>query len=150
MDESIQKFTPTESMKHQQCRFAEALINAAKSHLGKVKPGAHTKVWMNPAIRTAIRKRNGLRRDIKNKRREWLESCKEVNDAIRNAKTESWRNLLEDAVAADDDTLLWRIIKDLNGSSDDNAPNEVMINKREDHLNQRRESQGFHSPLQCG
>jgi ribonuclease HI len=129
VDEYVQKLTPTESMKHQQCRFAEALINAAKSHVGKVKPGARTKVWMNPAIRTAIRKRNGLRRDIKNKRREWLESCKEVNDAIRNAKTESWRNLLEDAVAADDDTLLWRIIKDLNGSSDDNAPNEVMINK---------------------
>jgi len=72
VDESVQKFTPTESMKHQQCRFAEALINAAKSHVGKVKPGARTKVWMNPAIRTAIRKRNGLRRDIKNKRREWL------------------------------------------------------------------------------
>ena len=128
-DEAISQFAPTASMKHQECRFAEALVNAAKIHVRKVKPGKRTKVWMSPAVRTAIRKRNRLRRQIKSKRREWLESCKEVNQTIRDAKTESWRNLLEGALAAENDTLLWRIIKDLNGSTDDNAPNEVMINK---------------------
>ena len=129
IDETVGQFEPTDSIKHQESRFAEALINAANTHVGKVKPGARTKTWMNPSVRTAIRKRNSLRRKIKTRRREWLESCKEVNQAIRDAKTESWRNLLEDALATEDDTLLWRIIKDLNGSTEDNAPNEVMINK---------------------
>ena len=94
VDETVGQFGPTDSMKHQESRFVEALTNAAKSHVGKVKPGARKKIWMNPTVRTAIRKRNRLRREIKTRRREWLESCKEANQVIREAKTGSWRNLL--------------------------------------------------------
>ena len=51
------------------------------------------------------------------------------NDQIHKSKTDSWRELLEDAIAAEDDSKLLRIIKNLNGSPESNAPNEAMIHK---------------------
>jgi hypothetical protein len=50
-----------------------------------------------------------------------------VKEEVQAAKTESWRNLLEDALGSDDESKIWRIIKDLNGSPEDNAPNEAML-----------------------
>ena len=86
---------------------------------------------MNPTIHTALRKRNNLRRRLKTReeRQAWLTACREANDQIQQAKADSWRNLLEDAVVSEDESKLWRIIKDLNGSPEDNAPNEVMVHK---------------------
>jgi hypothetical protein len=80
---------------------------------------------MNPVIRTTIRKRNKLRRRLntREERRAWLTACKEVNEEVQAAKTESWRNLLEDALGSDDESKIWRIIKDLNSSPEDNVPN---------------------------
>ena len=131
VENAVTKLSPTESIKVRVEQFTKLLIDTAKVHVGKVKVGHKSKPWMNPTIRTAVKKRNRLRKKLKTaeQRREWLEACKEANDAIRDSKTECWRNLLEDAVNADDDSKLWRIIKGLNGSTEDNAPNEVMINK---------------------
>ena len=110
-------------------QFTNLLIDAAQKHVGRVKLGNRTKTWMNPSIRTAIRKRNKLRKSLKSReeRQAWLTACKEANDEIQAAKTASWRNLLEDALASEDESKLWRIIKDLNGSPEENAPNEVMV-----------------------
>ena len=129
VEESVQQLDPAISIKTRVEQFIKLLTDTANTHVGKVKPGKRTKTWMNPSIRTAIRKRNRLRRNLKTKeqRQEWLTSCKDVNDAIQDSKRESWRSLLEDALASEDESKLWRIIKNLNGSPEDNAPNEVML-----------------------
>ena len=86
---------------------------------------------MNPTIRTAIQKRNKLRKSLRTKdeRLAWLNACRDVNDQIRVSKTDRWRELLEEAATSTDDSKLWKVIKDLNGSPEDNAPNEAMIHK---------------------
>ena len=67
----------------------------------------------------------------KNLREEWLESCGEVQERINQAKEDSWKNLLEDAVTdAKDSSQLWSIIKSLNGSPCSNSPNEAMKHKK--------------------
>jgi hypothetical protein len=129
VEESIQVTDPTMPIKDRVEQFTNLLIDAAQKHVGRVKLGNRTKTWMNPSIRTAIRKRNKLRKSLKSReeRQAWLTACKEANDEIQAAKTASWRNLLEDALASEDESKLWRIIKDLNGSPEENDPNEVMV-----------------------
>ena len=78
-------------------------------------------------MREAIRKRNRLRQHLSTRRDEWLEACKDASKAINDAKTEAWRQVLEDASAGADDSKLWRVIRSLNGSPDANSPNEAMV-----------------------
>ena len=111
-------------------RFTNILKDAAAIHVGKTKPGKRTKCWLTPTVRAAIRKRNRLRREVRTKRREWLEACEEAADEIRNAKEQSWRDLLEGAITEKDDSKIWGIIRSLNGCPDSNSPNEAMIHKR--------------------
>ena len=110
-------------------RFNKIITDAAFKHLGKVKPGKRNKSWMTPTVRAAIRKRNYLRRNVRTKRREWLESCKEAQEEIKKAKEDSWKELLEDAITDVDQQKMWKLIKSMNGTPDANSPNEVMIHK---------------------
>ena len=57
---------------------------------------------------------------MKTKKAEWLEACKEVNEAIRQEKEDSWRDLLEGAVAERNDNKLWSFIKSVNGTPSTN------------------------------
>ncbi len=129
VEDATDRLDPSLPIKGRVEKFTSLLTDAAKQHVGKVKIGKRSKSWMNPAIRTAIRKRNKLRRRLRTReeRQAWLNACREVNNEIQASKTESWRNLLEDALASDDESKMWRIIKDLNGSPEDNAPNEAMV-----------------------
>ena len=120
---------PPDNIEARVRRFNKILIDAAYKHLGKVKPGKHTKCWMTPTVRGAIRKRNFLRRNVRTRRREWLESCKEAQDEIRKAKEESWKELLEETITDADDIKMWHLIKSLNGTPDANSPNEAMVHK---------------------
>ena len=69
-------------------RFNSIIVELAKKHLDKVKPGKRTKAYMSPALRSKIRARNQLLGNYKNKREEWIKACTEVNEAIREAKQE--------------------------------------------------------------
>ena len=42
-------------------------------------------------VRAAIRKRNKLRNDIKERKQEWISACGDVNEAIKKAKQENWK-----------------------------------------------------------
>ena len=97
--------------------------------VGKTKPGKHAKPWLKPEVKAKIKHRNRLRKNIKEKREEWKAACKDVNDSIRQAKEESWHELLEDVITEADDEKLWRIIKSLNGSPTSNARSEAMKHK---------------------
>ena len=115
-----------ENIKRRILRFNSILTEAAEVHVGKSKPGKRTKCWMTPAVKTAVKKRNRLRANIRTHREEWLEACAETREEIRKAKEESWKGLLEGAVTDADDQRMWGIIKSLNGTPDTNSPNEAM------------------------
>ena len=86
--------------------------------MGKVKPGRKTRVWLTPPVRAAIRQRNLLRRKIKTHRREWLDQCKVVREETAKAKEQKWREVVEDAIDAEDDKKIWSFIKSLDGTPD--------------------------------
>ena len=101
------------------------ITNAAKKNVGKTKPGKVS--WVTPAVRDAIKKRNKLRKNVSNNRKEWLDACQEARMAINHAKEEAWRGVLEDSSTTGDDRKLWRVIKPLNGTPENKSPNETVI-----------------------
>ena len=107
--------------------FHQALITAATAHVGTVIPGKRTKSWITPKVRETIRARNRLRKNIASNRAEWLEACKTARSAINEAKTDAWRKVLQDSSGNGDDAKMWKIIKSLNGTPDNNSPNEAMV-----------------------
>ena len=107
--------------------FVECLTTSAEKIIGKVKPKKSRKHWMNPHVRAKVRKRNLLRKEISTKREEWRTACKEANDAILEAKKQSWNELLSSALPDQDPTKVWQIVKSLNGTPCANSPNEALV-----------------------
>ena len=78
---------------------------------------------MTPHVWTKIRIRNRLRQSIHQNGQEWIDTCREANDAINEAKTESWKNLLQDAMSNSDGPNMWMLTPDAN------SPNEAISHK---------------------
>ena len=57
---------------------------------------------MTSHVRAKIYNCNRLRQTIHQNRQEWIDACLEANEAINEAKTESWKNLLQDAMSSSD------------------------------------------------
>jgi ribonuclease HI len=111
--------------------LVEIIDKAARDNIG-IANSAKTKPWLTPAIREAIKERNVLRRNIRERRVEWIEKCNEVRELIRDAKEEEWRNFLEDNNINDNAEKAWRTIKSLNGSGALKNTNEsLVVNDRE-------------------
>ena len=124
---------PPDATVHDRFRaFQSAIVDTAKKTVGTVKPGRRTRSWETPAVREAIRTRNRLRQKVRTNRSEWLDACRTAQEAIAEAKTEAWRKVLEESTNSPDDSKLWRVIKSLNGTPDNNSPNEAMVH--EGHL----------------
>ena len=107
-------------------RFNDILISAATTHVGKSKPSRRSKPWITPHVRAKIRNRNRLCQIIHQNRQEWIDVCREATEAINEAKPESWKNLLQDAMSNSDGPNMWKVIQGLNGTPDANSPNEAM------------------------
>ena len=104
------------------------MTKAAYKHVGKVKPRKKEQnLWLTPTVRGCIRKRNRLRRDLKTNKRAWLEACQETNDAIREAKSDCWREVVEGAINSEDEGKVWSFVKTLNGTPGRNSPNEALV-----------------------
>ena len=146
VEDAVSSLRYTRNVKARAERFNRILIDAANRHIGKTKPGKRTKPWKTPLVKAAIKRRNRIRKEVKirkissipspeerkvanDKRVQWLNACHEVTDAIRDAKRESWRDLLEGAVGLGDDQKLWKVIHSLNGTPDSNSPNEAIHHK---------------------
>ena len=108
--------------------FTRIMTDAGYTHVGKTTPRVN-RVYMTPAVQTAVKKRNLLRRDIANKRVEWLEACREVKELTKEAKEQSWVDYLGELEDDPDPTRVWRTIKNLSGTPDSPAPNEALIHK---------------------
>ena len=71
-------------------RFQQILTDVANVVVGKTKPNSKIKSWMNPTIRSAIKKRNTLRKEAATRRQEWLDCCAEVAKMKKSAKEDAW------------------------------------------------------------
>ena len=107
-------------------RFNYILISAATTHVVKSKSSKRPKPWMTPHVRAKIRNRNRLCQTIHQNRQEWIDICQEANEVINEAKTESWKNLLKDAMPNSDCHYMWNVIQGLNGTPGRDSPNKAM------------------------
>ena len=107
-------------------RFNEFLISAATTHVEKSKPSKRSKPWMTTHVRVKIRTRNRLCRTIHQNRHEWIDACREATEAITEAKSESWKDLLQGVMSNSNSPNMWKVIQDLNGTPDANSPDEAM------------------------
>ena len=125
-------------------RFNRILYETATTHVGFTKPRKKKEnLWITPTVRGLIKKRNRLRRDMKNKKREWQEACAETNEAIRKAKGECWREVVEDSMSSCDEGKMWQFIKSLNGTPSTNSPNEALVVKGETITSNRAKADKF-------
>ena len=81
---------------------------------------------MTPHVRAKISTRNRLRQTIHQNPQEWIDACREATKSINEAKTESWKDLLQDAKSNSDGPNMWKVIQGLNGTPDANSPNEAI------------------------
>ena len=81
---------------------------------------------MTPHVRAKIRNWNRLHQTIHQNHQEWIDACCETNEAINEAKTESWKNLLQDAMSNSNGPNMWKVIQGLNRTPDANCPNKAI------------------------
>ena len=81
---------------------------------------------MTPHVRAKIRNQNRLCQTIRHNRQERIDACCEANEAINEAKAESWENLLQVAMSSSDGPNMWKVIQGLNGTPGANSSNEAM------------------------
>ena len=79
--------------------FNEILLSAATTHAEKSKPSKRSNRWMTPHVRAEIRTQNRLHQTIHQNCQEWIDACREATEAINVAKSESWKNLLQNAMS---------------------------------------------------
>ena len=89
--------------------------------MGKTKP-SKTKFAMNPKVRTAVRKRNRLRKEVATKRAEWLQAAKEAREARTEAKEDAWQEFVESLEVDEDPAKVWRMIKTPDGTPTSSTP----------------------------
>ena len=106
--------------------FSDILISAETTCIGKSKPSKKSKPWMTPHVQAKILTRNRLRWTVHQNRQEWIDACREATEAINQFKTESWKDLLQDAMSNSVGPSMWKVIQGLNGSPDANSPIEAM------------------------
>ena len=105
--------------------FNDIVMEAGNVHVGKTKP-SRTKFAMNPKIKTLVKKRNQLKKDISTRRAEWVEANRDVRRAKAEAKEEAWIEFVEALEVDDDAGKVWRMIKSLDGAPTSSAPNEAL------------------------
>ena len=76
-------------------------------------------------MRAKIRNCNRLCQTIHENCQEWIDACRDATKAINETKTESWRNLLKNAMSNSDGPNMWKVIQGLNSTPDANSPNEA-------------------------
>ena len=111
------------------------------------KPSKKSKPWMTPHVRAKIRTRNRVCRTIHQNQQEWIDACCEATEAINEAKTESWKDLLQDAMSNSDGPNMWKVIQGLNGTPDANSPNEAMSHDDRTIIDIKSNAKRLHKPL---
>ena len=83
LESEVTQQTETDNTIRDIMSFHETVIRVATETKPKTKPGKKTKSYLTPAVKSLIREKNSLRRNLKQHRTKWLEKCKEVREAIQ-------------------------------------------------------------------
>ena len=110
--------------------------------MGKTRP-SKVKFAMNPKVRTLVKKRNFLRKQVKTRRVEWLEAEKEVRQAREEAKQEAWSDFVDDLQVDDDASRVWRMIKSMDGTPTSSAPNEALVHQGKTIVTNKSKADAF-------
>jgi hypothetical protein len=84
---------------------------------------------MHPRVKGLVKTRNQFRKEIRNKRKAWIEAVDEVRRAREEAKLEVWTEFVETLEDDSDTGKVWRVIKTLDGVPPGSAPNEAIFRK---------------------
>jgi hypothetical protein len=103
------------SLKKRVTFFEEAILEAAKNHMGMVQTWHSGQCWMTPALKAAMQRRNLLGRTIGRNREQWLEACRVVRSLTRCAKRNSWHTFVESMKGKSSSSHVWSVIRSLNG-----------------------------------
>ena len=131
VESNMKQTDPNKSLKVRVAEFTATLIAAGYNHIGKTMP-KRSKVYMSPAIRTLVKKRNRLRRNVKEHREEWIAAVEETRDAIVESQRERWVDYVTDLESDGDPAKVWRVIRSLDGSPDTPSPNEALRHNNKD------------------
>ena len=143
LEAAIQDVDTSLSLKEIITHFNQLVISAAEKHVGKAKPGKNSRVWLTPPVRAIIKRRNSLRHQIRTRKQEWLDACKEAREEIQRSREECWKEFLEDTISSGDDSKMWRLINSLNGTPSSNCPNETLIHKGKSFSSDRAKADIF-------
>ena len=106
--------------------FQQYSLLCCKNSRWETKPSKGSKLWITPQVPSKFRTRNCLHVTIHQNKQVWIGAWPEVTEAIIEAKTESWKDLLQDAISNSEGPNMWKVIQDLNGTPHSNLPNEAM------------------------
>lgn len=81
---------------------------------------------MTPHVRAKIYIHNHLCQTIRQNRQTWIDASRDAIEAIKGAKTENWKDLLQDAMSNWDGPNMSKVILGLKGTPDANSANETM------------------------
>ena len=98
---------------------------------------------MSRDIREAVKRRNALRRDITNKRAEWIDACMTVRDMIRESKENRWKEFLEDFDSSSNPHKIWCIINSLNGRSTASIRNDKLVHEGREYVTNKVKVDAF-------
>ena len=87
--------------------------------------------------------RNALRRDITNKRAEWIEACMTVRDMIRESKKNIWKKFLEDSDSSLNPHKILITIKSLSGMSTAIIRNKTLVHEGREYVTNKAKADAF-------
>ena len=82
---------------------------------------------MTDAIKDAIKKRNELSKTIRANRVEWVTSCQQVAEMIKEEKSKRWKEYVEKLDHTTSDAQVWRTIRNLDGRQPPSKNNEALV-----------------------
>jgi hypothetical protein len=141
MEQTVSYVRPRDLRWSLKKKEGEAILEAAKNHVGMVRTRDSGQCWMTTALKAAMKRRNLLGRTIGSNREQWLEACREVRSLTRCAKQNSWCSFVESMKGKTSLSHVWLVIRSLNGNwSPPMARNTVLEHGgRASFLTQRRQ-----------
>ena len=124
--------------------LSEAMLRAARTHIGMVKARRVGKEWMTPAVAEAIRERNRLGRHIADHREQWILACGRVRTLIAEAKRACWEEFVDSLDGHTESSRAWGLVRSLSGKPTQPAErNRVLVHRGKEYHTDRGKADAF-------
>jgi len=107
-------------------KLRRAILKAAGKHIGKKKITENTKSYLTQEVKEEIKKRNALRRTVKDNREEWIQSCRKVSEMIRAEKEVRWKQYVEELDKTSNTKRIFQTVRAIDGKVLPKKDNEVL------------------------